>query len=108
MEVAADSPDPLARKDDGRVKRLFGMRRPSRPDRQSWCCWLIKRLEAASNWRPSRGAREYGETWLRRSMMDIRSVLDFDVQILECLDFKLMAYVKRKYLYIALFLAAAN
>src|SRR6266704_1533651 len=84
MEVAADSPDPLARREmTEELKRLLECVGRLEPDRQK-----LVLLAYYNGWSREQLAAKFEtpvntvKTWLRRSMMDIR----------ECLGLQMMAY----------------
>ncbi len=84
MEVAADTPDPLARREmTEELKRLLECVGRLEPDRQK-----LVLLAYYNGWSREQLAAKFAtpvntvKTWLRRSMMDIR----------ECLGLEMMAY----------------
>ena len=84
MEVAADTPDPLARREmTEELKRLLECVGRLEPDRQK-----LVLLAYYNGWSREQLAAKFEtpvntvKTWLRRSMMDIR----------ECLGLEMMAY----------------
>jgi len=89
MEVAADSPDPLARREmTEELKRLLECVGRLEPDRQeAGAACVLQRLESRQLSVKFETPVNTVKTWLRRSMMDIRECLDFEV-----LDFEMMAY----------------
>ena len=77
MEVAADTPDPLARREmTEELKRLLECVGRLEPDRQK-----LVLLAYYNGWSREQLAAKFGtpvntvKTWLRRSMMDIRECL---------------------------------
>ncbi len=77
MEVAADSPDPLARREmTEELKRLLECVGRLEPDRQR-----LVLLAYYNGWSREQLAEKFAapvntvKTWLRRSMMDIRECL---------------------------------
>jgi len=78
MEVAADIADPLARREmTEELKRLLECVGVWSRIGKSWCCWLL------NGWSREQLAAKFEtpvntvKTWLRRSMMDIGSALEF-------------------------------
>jgi RNA polymerase sigma-70 factor (ECF subfamily) len=77
MEVAADSPDPLARREmSEELKRLLECVGRLEPDRQK-----LVLLAYYNGWSREQLAEKFGspvntiKTWLRRAMLDIRECL---------------------------------
>ena len=76
MEVAADSPDPLARREmTEELKRCWNASAGSSRTVRNSCAWLLQRLEQGAAGGEIRAPVDTVKTWLRRSMMDIRECL---------------------------------